>query len=216
MNATSLPENWRDVPGYEGAYEVSDLGRVRSLDRFIAFDHPTRPGLWRRGRMRRTPVGNHGYPTVSLTCTRHRQRARLVHRLVLEAFVGPCPPGMEACHNNGDRTDSRLVNLRWDTSTENNRDTVRHGRSPGKLKTRCPRRHLLVAPNLRAREARVGNRSCLACSRAAARVSRLRKRGFTPDRDAIADFEYAKITAGLPAYASGRGRRAAPLPNRTC
>jgi hypothetical protein len=50
-----------------------------------------------------------------------------VHRLVLEAFVGPCPAGMEACHNNGVRTDNRLENLRWDTRSANCRDRIRHG-----------------------------------------------------------------------------------------
>jgi hypothetical protein len=50
-----------------------------------------------------------------------------VHRLVLETFVGPCPPGLEACHNNGDSLDSRLVNLRWDTRKANAADTTLHG-----------------------------------------------------------------------------------------
>lgn len=50
-----------------------------------------------------------------------------IHRLVLETFVGPCPPGMEACHNNGKEPDNRIVNLRWDTRSNNLRDRVRHG-----------------------------------------------------------------------------------------
>lgn len=52
---------------------------------------------------------------------------RYVHRLILEAFVGPCPPGMEACHLNGDRTDNRVENLRWDTRTNNHADKKIHG-----------------------------------------------------------------------------------------
>lgn len=50
-----------------------------------------------------------------------------VHRLVLEWFVGPCPEGMEACHNDGDSTNNRLDNLRWDTRKANIIDSVKHG-----------------------------------------------------------------------------------------
>jgi hypothetical protein len=53
----------------------------------------------------------------------------LVHRLVLSAFAGPCPEGMEACHYNGNPADNRLCNLRWDTRKANHADKVRHGRS---------------------------------------------------------------------------------------
>lgn len=55
-----------------------------------------------------------------------------VHRVVLESFVGPCPDGMEACHNNCDYSDNRLDNLRWDTKSENMRDEKWAGKS-GKL-----------------------------------------------------------------------------------
>lgn len=60
-----------------------------------------------------------------------RHHWKLIHRLVLEAFIGPCPDGMEACHNNGDRTDNRLENLRWDTRSANQKDAVRHGTHAG-------------------------------------------------------------------------------------
>lgn len=50
-----------------------------------------------------------------------------LHRLVLETYVGLCPKDMECCHNDGDKLNNCLSNLRWDTITENNRDTVRHG-----------------------------------------------------------------------------------------
>lgn len=52
---------------------------------------------------------------------------KLVHRLVLEAFVGPCPEGAEGCHNNGNNMDNRLDNLRWDTHSNNVFDAVKHG-----------------------------------------------------------------------------------------
>jgi hypothetical protein len=53
--------------------------------------------------------------------------SRKVHRLVLEAFVGPCPPGMECCHNDGNPLNNRLDNLRWDTRRSNQLDRNRHG-----------------------------------------------------------------------------------------
>lgn len=53
----------------------------------------------------------------------------MVHRLVLDAFVGPCPDGMMACHNNGDPSDNRLPNLRWGTMKENQEDRIAHGTS---------------------------------------------------------------------------------------
>lgn len=52
---------------------------------------------------------------------------RYVHALVLEAFVGPCPDGMECCHNDGDATNNKLTNLRWDTPKANSEDARKHG-----------------------------------------------------------------------------------------
>jgi hypothetical protein len=71
-----------------------------------------------------------GYSKVIIKLDAGRQVKRFVHRLVLLAFAGPPLPGQEACHNNGDPTDSRIENLRWGTKTENGRDKVRHGTSP--------------------------------------------------------------------------------------
>lgn len=59
----------------------------------------------------------------------NRTRPRKVHRLVLEAFVGPCPIGMEGCHNDGVPEHNRLGNLRWDTHRENIQDIFRIGRT---------------------------------------------------------------------------------------
>jgi hypothetical protein len=56
-----------------------------------------------------------------------RGKHRLVHRLVLEAFVGPCPDGMECCHDDGNPSNNRLDNLRWDTKRNNQNDRLRHG-----------------------------------------------------------------------------------------
>lgn len=71
-----------------------------------------------------------GYPKVVLVRGSDHVSKR-VHRLVLETFVGSCPEGMETCHNNGVRTDNRLCNLRWDTRSNNSRDSVKHGTHVG-------------------------------------------------------------------------------------
>lgn len=64
-----------------------------------------------------------GYVRVCL----YSKTVKPVHRLVLEAFVGPCPEGMQACHNNGIRDDNRVENLRWDTPKGNSLDKAKHG-----------------------------------------------------------------------------------------
>lgn len=58
-----------------------------------------------------------------------KNKTQSVHRLIAEAFHGPCPPGLECCHNNGKRTDNRPENLRWDTRSANHLDKRRHGTS---------------------------------------------------------------------------------------
>lgn len=113
-------EEWRAVPGADGWYEVSDQGRVRSWFAFGA--RPPRRA--NEPRPMRLAVNRYGYQVVRLAALGRR---RPVHRMVLAAFVGPCPPGMEACHNNGVRNDNRLSNLRWDTRTANHADKRHHG-----------------------------------------------------------------------------------------
>src|SRR5690606_32995059 len=117
-----------------------------------------------KGRVLRPVVGTHGYPLVDLRRDGERSM-RTVHALVLEAFVGPRPTSTEACHANGDRTDARLANLRWDTHSANVQDTLRHGTHSEARKTSCPFGHALVAPNLVPSH---HGRACLACSRARA------------------------------------------------
>lgn len=108
-------EEWRPIPGYEGYYEVSDLGRVKSLPR-----RGTKGGIL-------SPISkNNGYLTVALFKD-GKSSKKQISRLVLEAFVGTPEGYMEACHNNGRRADNRLSNLRWDTHRKNIRDRERHG-----------------------------------------------------------------------------------------
>ena len=67
---------------------------------------------------------------VSL-CKNSKTYTRTIHRLVLKTYVGPCPKGMEACHNNGIKIDNRFENLRWHTRSNNRYDSVKHGTHPG-------------------------------------------------------------------------------------
>lgn len=118
-------EGWRDVVGYEGYYEVSDMGRVRSLSRLTVQNSNL------IGRVLKNSLnGTGGYAAVSLAkdgCTKRRK----VHLLVLEAFVGPRPVGMQGCHRNDDPSDAALSNLRWGTPESNHDDRKAHGAQKG-------------------------------------------------------------------------------------
>jgi hypothetical protein len=109
-------EVWQHVPGSEGRYEVSSRGQVWSN---------------RTNRLLSLSIANTGYIQVNIAGS-----VRHVQRLVLEAFIGPCPYGHEACHGNGVRTDNRLENLRWDTRKGNMADASRHGTT--NRGERCP------------------------------------------------------------------------------
>jgi hypothetical protein len=69
-----------------------------------------------------------GYLRVSLS-KNGREKDRKVHQLMAETFIGPCPEGMEVCHNNGNALDNRLENLRYATHESNCGDTIRHSLS---------------------------------------------------------------------------------------
>jgi DNA-binding transcriptional regulator YiaG len=127
MPETTIPdcETWRAIPGYEGFYEASDRGRIRSLTRIVAGRCKCR--MQRRGQsLRLIRDKRYGYLVVLLS--KHGAvRQFFVHRLVLLAFVGPAPEGMRCCHGNGKRDDNRLSNLRYDTAKANTADAIRHG-----------------------------------------------------------------------------------------
>lgn len=123
-----IREIWKDITGYEGLYQVSNQGHVQSMDRCVSTQ--TGPRNY-KGKILRQSKSNTGYLVVSLYKDT-KQVDKLVHRLVLEAFVGICPKGMECCHDNGKQQDARLSNLRWDTPSNNNKDKRQHGTNRGK------------------------------------------------------------------------------------
>lgn len=126
MATDDVTERWLPVVGYENLYEVSDLGRVRSLDRIVV----TRAGPRRyRGRILRPYInkGTRGYPFVGLSQPGQNENWP-VHILVLKAHVGLCPPGQEARHGPAGKTDAGLANLCWGTRSENvGADRLRDG-----------------------------------------------------------------------------------------
>jgi hypothetical protein len=193
-DSPDLPgERWRPVPGWEGYYSVSDHGRVRSVARVINRSDGSTQRV--KARVLRLGRGTKGRPIVILYAS-GQGLTQQVHRLVAAAFIGPCPPGLEVCHNNGDPTDNLLPNLRYDTRSENMFDKQRHGTDHQRNKVRCPWGHLLAAPNLVAVDARRGRRNCLACSRArGARQSAERRGVSVPDFQATADAYFARIMA---------------------
>jgi len=110
-----VEELWRPVVGFDG-YEVSNHGRVRSRLRRSA------------ARLLKPKFDKNGYREVSLGDGQGGHKYRRVHRLVLEAFVGPCPPGMLCRHfPDRDPNNNRLDNLSWGTPLENRADMVVHG-----------------------------------------------------------------------------------------
>lgn len=113
-------ENWKAVPGFEGGYEVSDQGRVRSLDRYTTCKDGRK--FFCKGKVLQPKPNVGGYPSLRLG----RGNPVMVHQLVMLAFVGPAN-GRYACHNNGARDDNRLSNLRYDTGYGNQADRVLHG-----------------------------------------------------------------------------------------
>jgi len=106
--------SWKPAVGYEGLYEVSDAGQVRSL---------------RRNTIMSLCLNSSGYTKASLVKDGIRKEVP-VHRMVLLAFAGPCPDGCEARHfPDQDRANCRLSNLSWATRSVNQRDRDANGTS---------------------------------------------------------------------------------------
>lgn len=170
-------EEWRPVVGFEGIYEVSNLGGVRGLPRIDAQGHYRRLRVFKPSRM-----DTWGHLGVKLR-RNGVARSFYVHRLVLEAFVGPCPAGMEACHWNDIPSDNRLSNLRWGTASDNRFDRVRNGGDHNARKTHCWRGHPFSPENTIVRNRRRNCRECQRIYQAAYRARRA-LRGASREREA--------------------------------
>ena len=143
---------------------MSDKGRVKSLRKIR---------LGPLGRIRHYPekmlrcgVNARGYPTVGLYRDQ-KVKMRKVHTLVLEAFVGPRPEGMEGLHFDDIKANNQLGNLRWGTTAENSFDAVRNGVHNKTRRDRCSNGHYYTDKNTRWTEHKPGrwSRQCRACGR---------------------------------------------------
>lgn len=156
---------WRDIPGYEGRYQASDDGRIKSLARkYINVN----------GARRTTPecvlsaaAGGGRYLLVNLF-TYGVGKSWKVHQLVTRTFHGPRPfPDAQVRHIDGDSFNNHAANLCWGTPAENMADLKRHGRNYQANKTYCVNRHEFTAENtlFYLRPDGITQRKCRACKR---------------------------------------------------
>lgn len=108
---------WKDIPGYENLYKISDTTLVKGLS---GKKSP-------KERIIKPYVGSGGYLYVRLY-NNDRGQNYLLHRLMFESFISPCPKGLEICHNDGNPKNNLIENLRCDTHKNNQKDMVKHGR----------------------------------------------------------------------------------------
>lgn len=121
-----LPEGCLPVPGFPD-YCVRPDGGVFS--RFVYGSHSRRRGPWWQIQAKKRKGDRHLYVDL-FSSTPGKPRRFFVHQLVMIAFVGPCPDGMEVLHKNGIAEDNRLANLRYGTRKENVADAIAHGDLP--------------------------------------------------------------------------------------
>lgn len=122
-----MTENWKPVVGFETHYEVSDLGNVVSIRN--NHGNPRRRAL-------KAGVTRDGYLRVELSKSGEQTKKHVAH-MVLEAFVGPRPAGMQACHGPAGQKDNSLTNLRWDTPASNYQDRTDAGFLQGEKHHQC-------------------------------------------------------------------------------
>lgn len=157
-----MTERWLPVVGYEGFYEVSNEGRVKSVARVIYRSDGVRQ-TYKDKLLKPSPAKSAGHMVVTLSKMDSGKTA-YVHRLVLEAFVGPCPEGMESLHADGDPSNNHISNLSYNTHTVNMHDKRNHGTEYQSNFTHCAKGHSLgedgdvyVTPK--------GHRKCRPCHR---------------------------------------------------
>lgn len=111
-----MTERWKPVRGFEGYYDISDQGRVRSVARTVCREGGKPRSLPERSMQ--GSIKSNGYVHVSLRKPGEKQIKRHVHKLVAEAFL-PRDPGKEVNHIDGDKKNNCVSNLEWSTRAEN-------------------------------------------------------------------------------------------------
>ena len=134
MKENNIQETWKDIPGYEGLYKVSNTGKVKSMN----YRHSDVP------RILATLDNGYGYRRVRLYNVNKKYKYYYVHRLVWEAFMGSIPEGLQINHLNENKADNRLENLSLCTAKENINYGTRNKRAGEKL---CKRIQMLDKNN---------------------------------------------------------------------
>lgn len=164
-----MAEEWRPISRWEGLYEVSDLGRIRSFNCGSRWGNPGPAG-----RLLKTTPGKNGYPRVTLAAGGRREH-RYVHDLVTESFRGSRPAGREVRHLDENPENNCLTNLVYGTSGENSADMLaNHGHFRSAI-THCPANHEYTPENTY-HQPKGGGRVCRECARAARRAYKARQK----------------------------------------
>lgn len=125
-----MEEIWKDIPNYEGFYQISNLGRVKSLARVVVRKSPNRKNTEQVVKERiLKPYLILGYPAVMLAISRDGviDKHKKIHRLVAESFIPRIEGKPEVNHINGIKTDNRVENLEWCNLWENHKHSKEHG-----------------------------------------------------------------------------------------
>jgi len=164
---------WRPIPGWEGYYEASNQGDIRSVDRVV-----DRAGksLFIQGQALALKTGKNGYLRVALYRD-SKPTYSTVHRLVMLTFTGPRPVKHDICHRNGIRNDNRTENLYYGTRSENCLDMRLHGTNRNASKTHCKHGHEFTSENTYFNKG--GGRKCKTCT--LNRLAVKRSRSGSPD-----------------------------------
>lgn len=157
MNAMKLraidEEEWLPVVGWDGLYDVSSFGRIRS--HYVGRGQRYKDGILRGSN-------NQGYRVVNLVKDGKKKSCQ-VHVLVAAAFIGPRPEGMDVCHGDGNPSNNRLDNLRYGTRSENILDEVAHGTHANASRTHCDKGHELTEDNVYRCKVKPRTRACRKC-----------------------------------------------------
>lgn len=188
-------ETWLPVPEYEGLYDASSQGQIRS-----------RPRATTRGGIMKIIFYDGKYEAVTLTCN-GKQRRHSVHSLVAAAFIGPRPEGLVIRHLDGDPQNNWAYNLAYGTQAENMQDMLRHGNCKNANKTHCPYGHEYTPENTFILKS--GSRICRTCARAKGRRQSQRRRdaGLVPKWSELPPEKLAAARAYNAKYQRERNAR---------